>query len=74
MNQDPKQLKSKARMVLEQYDDLLKYIIEKEIDKISKSPITASSEFDFIRQYFFNEGIKEGLRKISQELNKMASQ
>ena len=73
MEQDPKILTAKAKMVLEQYDDLLKYIIEKEMDLISKTRIEAGTEFELVKKYYANEGIKEGLRRILQKINELAS-
>ncbi len=73
MIEDSKILKSKALMVLEGYDDLLKYIIEKEMDIISKTRIEAATEFELTKKYYTNEGIKEGLRRLSQKLNELAS-
>lgn len=73
MTEDLKILKSKALMLLEQYDDLLKYIIEKEMDLISKTRIEAATEFELVKKYYTNEGIKEGLRRITQKLNEIAS-
>lgn len=73
MTEEPKLLTAKARMILEQYDDLLKHIIEKEMDLISKTRIEAATEFELVKKYYTNEGIKEGLRRVSQKINEMAS-
>jgi hypothetical protein len=73
MTYDPKILSAKAKMILEQYDDLLKYIIETESDIISKTKIDASTEYELTKKYFTGEGVKEGFRIIMQKLNNLAS-
>lgn len=73
MEQEPKILTAKAKMILESYDDLLKYIVEKETNDISKARINVSSEFDLMKQYYTNEGIKQGLQRMIQKLNELAS-
>lgn len=73
MEQESKILIAKAKRILEEYDDVLKYIIEREMDVISKTRIDASTDFELAKKYYNLEGIKEGLRRVSQKLNELAS-
>ena len=70
---DLRRLKSKAKFIVEDHDELIKYIIETEIEKVNSGKIGAENNFDLTKKYFTNEGIKEGLRRFSQKLNEIAS-
>ena len=70
---DPKLAKSKAMHLLKENEDLLKDVIEKEREKIERTRIEAESEFDLLKRYYLNEGIKEGFRILMQKLNEAAS-
>ena len=71
--EDLRIVKAKSKMLVDQYDDIIKYIIEQEMEKINSGKIGAENQFDLTKKYFTNEGIKEGLRRFSQRLNEIAS-
>lgn len=71
---DPRQLKAKSKRLLEEYDDLLKFIVESESNEIGAASNSGENEFEVMKKVFMNEGIKEGLRRFIQKLNKFASQ
>lgn len=73
MNIEPKILKAKCKRIVEDNSDILKMIVDEESAKIFSSKLGAESEFELTKNYFFNEGIKEGMRKFVQLLNEYAS-
>lgn len=66
-------LKSKAMHLLKENDDILRYIIELEIQKISETRIEAASEFELSKKYYENQGMIKGMRHFMQKLNEWAS-
>ncbi len=70
---DPKLAKSKALHLLKENDDFLKGIAEEIKIEVSSPKIEAETEFDLARKYYFNEGIKEGVRRFIQKINEYAS-
>lgn len=71
---NPRELKAKCMMILQNYDEVVKFIAEKEIEEINKSKIEGENEFEIMKKVFTNEGIKEGLRKFIQKLNYYSNQ
>ena len=47
---NPKLLKSKCQQILQQYDDVLKLIIEMENEKLNTSSIIGENEFDTLKK------------------------
>jgi len=70
---DPRLMKAKSKRIIEDNEDILKSILEKEIEDITRAGIVADSEFDLVKKYYMTEGIKEGLRRFVQRLNDWAS-
>ena len=68
-----KLLQAKCRNLVADYDDILKYIIELEEQKMSKDNTLGNSEFEIIKNSIFNAGIKEGMRKILAKINEISN-
>ena len=70
---EQKILRAKSLHILKENEDILKFIIESEIQSISKTKIEAESEFDLVKKYYHNQGIIDGMRRFMQKLNEYAS-
>ena len=73
MQIDPRILKAKSKRIIEDADEILRYIVEEETKKVMKETISAESEFDLAKKHYQREGIKEGLKRFVQALNELAS-
>ena len=65
-------LSAKCRRIVEDNRDVLDYVLKEVIDG-TFSKINADSEFDLLKKYYTNEGIKEGAKEFVRKLNEYAS-
>ena len=70
---DEKILKAKCMQLLQQFDNILKFIVDEEMEKLSSPSLIGENEFDTLKKLFTLEGKKEGLRTILQKINEHAS-
>lgn len=67
-------LQSKCRNLIAEYDDILKYIIKLEQEKMNKDNTLGDSEFEIVKNSIFNAGIREGMRKILAKINELSNE
>ena len=71
MEQD-KLLQSQCRNMLKDYEEVLIRIIQEEKKGVEKLPVTAKTEYELVKNFWFAEGIKEGMQRLFAGINKRA--
>jgi len=63
---------AKCRILLKDYEELLKEIIDNEEQKMSRIQKLGNSSFEIAKDVIFNSGVIEGMKCILAKINELA--
>lgn len=65
-------LQSQCRNLLKDYEEVLIRLLELEKKGVENSTLSSKSQYDLTKDYWFTQGVKEGLKRLIARINKEA--
>ena len=70
---EKKELQTKCRNLLENFEDVLLYIVQDEEFKLRMMDVDDNDQYKFLKKVFFNKGVIEGMRRVIAKINTEAN-